>query len=512
MFTALQRTVHAQQRKVRRQRKHRRHPRQRAEVARRAQTRRHPNQPPPEHAPHQAAPGVGRGLRQMPPERGIKGLQRVVVVVLRRRLNLFQQPRVAAYRALAEHHHAARQNVGALDGDANRRRLVQPRDMVARAKANARTAVHIHRVVGDLAHAFGQVVFGNRRRDGRAVPLLQRLGDDAARGVGQPGVAGDARQRLGDALKLADGQMKLVADARVGAGGEAGGLAGRGRQRRQRDGAPVGEAFHQHAPAVAGAVGAADDPVKRNEHIAPARRPVHEGDIQRQVAPADLDAGRVHRNQRQRDADIALVAEQVLRVAEPKRQPQQRRHRRQRDVALVPVQAHAEHFAPVEMPAADDAGVGDVARVRPGLRAGQREARNVVAARQPRQVMAPLFGRAVFQYQFAGAERIRHHRRHRRRHRTPGDFHDDARMGEGRETEAAVLLRNNDAEEFLLAQVIPHRRRQAAFRCNPPVVKHRAQRVDGAFEKGALLRRQLRRFLLHQLRPVGRAGEQLALP
>ena len=64
---------------------------------------------------------------------------------------------------------------------------------------------------------------------------------------------------------------------------------------------------------------------------------------------------------------------------------EQRRDRAQRDVALVPVQPQAEHFAALEIALADDAGVDHRGRVGAGFRAGQAEAGNVGALGEPRQ-------------------------------------------------------------------------------------------------------------------------------
>ena len=155
-----------------------------------------------------------------------------------------------------------------------------------------------------------------------------------------------------------------------GAGGQLGhaGVGG-----RQRDRAAGGQAFHQHAPALAGHGGAADDEVQRHEHVLAARRAVHEHGVQREVAAARVDAGVVVRHQRAGDAQVLLVAQQSVRVIQAERQAEQGADRRQRDVALVPGDAHADHFAALPFALADDAAVGNGGGVEPAG-AGQREA------------------------------------------------------------------------------------------------------------------------------------------
>jgi hypothetical protein len=127
---------------------------------------------------------------------------------------------VAADRALAEDHQAARQDVGALDGDRDGDALPGPAKVVPGAKNDAFAAVHVHRVPDQLAGHFGGVVLGDR---GRHRGLFAQI-DRGRRHPGQRrcgiGVAGDARQRRLDAFEAADGHVELLADAGVGAGRE----------------------------------------------------------------------------------------------------------------------------------------------------------------------------------------------------------------------------------------------------------------------------------------------------
>ena len=116
------------------------------------------------------------------------------------------------------------------------------------------------------------------------------------------------------ASKRPIGMMELLADARIGAGrvrGEGG--AGR-RQRRQRNAAPGRERAHQHLPAFADLRDAADDVVERDEDVAAPVRAVLEHLQRRQMPAADLDAGQIGRHQRDGDADVVAVADQVIGI------------------------------------------------------------------------------------------------------------------------------------------------------------------------------------------------------
>jgi hypothetical protein len=77
------------------------------------------------------------------------------------------------------------------------------------------------------------------------------------------------------------------------------------------------------------------------------------------VAPPHFQVGGAARQQRQRDAAIGLLAEQRVGVVEAERQADHGRDRRQRDVAFVEGQPHADHARAVPLALADDAVVGD---------------------------------------------------------------------------------------------------------------------------------------------------------
>nr|GFD60153.1 hypothetical protein [Tanacetum cinerariifolium] len=80
-------------------------------------------------------------------------------------------------------------------------------------------------------------------------------------------------------------------------------------------------------------------------------------------------------------------------------QAEQGRDRSQGDVALFPIQAQADDFLTFPVALADDPGVGHRACVRTRQWAGQREAGNVVATGQARQIVIALFVSAVMQQQ-----------------------------------------------------------------------------------------------------------------
>ena len=81
------------------------------------------------------------------------------------------------------------------------------------------------------------------------------------------------------------------------------------------------------------------------------------------------------------------------------------------------------------------------------------------------------------------------------------------------EFEAAVFLRNDHAEEFVLLQVIPDLRRQIRqFVGGFPVVVQTAQFFAGSIQKSLLFGTEFRRRLRGQNVPVRATTEQLAFP
>ena len=160
--------------------------------------------------------------------------------------------------------------------------------------------------------------------------------------------------------------------------------------------------------------------------------------------------------------------------------------------------------------ARDDADVAHGRGIRARGRAGQREARDLVAPGEPRQVVFLLVLGAVLLDQLAGAERVRHHDDGDDVGRARGDLADDQRLRLRREAEPAMLLGDQHAEEAVLLQEVPDGLRHLAVRmAHLPVVDHAAELLRRPVEEGLLLRCQHDRRDRTQLVPVGRAGEQL---
>ena len=161
------------------------------------------------------------------------------------------------------------------------------------------------------------------------------------------------------------------------------------RARRQRDAAADRQLLDEHAPALARHLRAADDGSRaaRTRPCPGSGRSgtaTFSGKCRRPI----VDAGRVTRDQRAGDAVVgAIAAEQALGIEQLEREAEHRRDRRQRDVALREVQAHADDLAALVHAFADDAGVGNRRRIGAGARPGEREARHFFAARESRQLV-----------------------------------------------------------------------------------------------------------------------------
>ena len=184
------------------------------------------------------------------------------------RVHLLQQIGMRADRALPEHDQIAGQDIGALDGDADRHRTIEIADVILRAVDHRLAAMDVHGVVDRDPHPLGGVQLHDPGNHRGMMALVERRAGQPPRRVEQIGGAGDARERLLDAFELADGDAELLADAGIGAGGARGIGRARGRQRRQRNAAAGGERRHQHLPALAEPLLPADDVVHRNEDVA----------------------------------------------------------------------------------------------------------------------------------------------------------------------------------------------------------------------------------------------------
>ena len=106
--------------------------------------------------------------------------------------------------------------------------------------------------------------------------------------------------------------------------------------------------------------------------------------------------------------------------------------------------------------------VGNRRRVRARVRVGEREAGDLEALREPRQVVALLLLGAVVEQQLRRPERVRHHHRHRRGAAPGRELRDHLRVRVRREAFAAVRLRDDHPEEALVLDVLPDVRRQVA--------------------------------------------------
>ena len=126
--------------------------------------------------------------------------------------------------------------------------------------------------------------------------------------------------------------------------------------------------------------------------------------------------------------------EQVIGIVEMEGEAEQRRDRRERDVALVPGQADAEGLLAVDHLLDDDADVAHARRIRAGMRAGEREARHFLPGREAVEVLLLLRRRAVLFEQLARPERVGHHDRDAGRDRAARDLGDDHATAPGRKS------------------------------------------------------------------------------
>ncbi len=199
----------------------------------------------------EAAAGIRYREGDVIAEGAVEGVEAALGVGVLRRLDLTIEIGMRAQRALREGDQRARQDVGALDGDADGNHLIGRLEVIGRPIANGAAAVNVEGVVDGAAHALGRRVFHQRGNHRRALAARHHGRRDAARRFGRVGRLHEARQRLLDTLHAPNRQTELLADAGVGARHAQHHLGAGGGARRQRDGAPGGEALHQHAPALA---------------------------------------------------------------------------------------------------------------------------------------------------------------------------------------------------------------------------------------------------------------------
>ena len=419
-------------------------------------------------------------------------------------VHLGAHERMAADRALAEDDQVAREDVRAFDRDRDRHGLVVAGHVILRAEHDRFAAVHVHCVVRDQPAELGVVVLQDRRRHRGLLAVRDRGDGDARRGRHRVDVPRHPRERLADAVELADRQTELAAQSRVRARRVHRGHRGAERVARQHDAAADGELLHEHPPALARHFRAADDRVERHEHVAAARGAVLERNVDREVSAPDLDAGQLHRDQRGRDPVVVDLADQMLGVIKLEREAKHCRDRRERDVALVPVELDADDLGALVDAPRDDAVVDDRRRVGADPRRGQREAWHLVARREAGQPILLLLLGAVVQQELGRSERVRHADRRRgggvsRRH-----LHEHHRACERREAESAVARGDDHCEELLVLQELPDLGRHVEQLVGDlPVVEHSAELLDRPVEERLLLRRELRRGQAQQLAPIG---------
>ncbi|MNJ26615.1 hypothetical protein D3C77_211040 [compost metagenome] len=345
----------------------------------------------------------------------------------------------------------------------------------------------VHGIYDALLGTVGEVVLDDGGDDGRLLPQIDAGHRQLGGGTHDVGVAAEACQRLFDAFHLADGQLELAADAAVGTARQGQHLDAARAVGGQGDAATDRQTLHQHAPALTGHGRAADDEVQRHEHIVTLGRPVLERHVEGEVTAAYLDALDVGGDQGTGDAKLLFLTQQVIRVAQLEGQPQHSRDRGQGDVALVPGQAHAEHLFPFPFTFADNAKVGNGARIRARFRAGQGEAGDLLADGQARQVVVFLLFGAVVLQQLARAQGVGHADGGGEHGAGAAQFLQHAGLGVGGELQATVLLLDDHGEELVVLQVLPHLGGEVGPLVGHfPVVDHAAHVFNRAVHEGLL--------------------------
>ena len=306
---------------------------------------------------------------------------------------------MAADRALAEDDQAAGQDVGALDGDRDRHLHVRARrgSSTAPCRCPCRRRCPCASLT-TCARALGEVQLGDAGQHRGLLAQVDRGRGQRARGVHHVEVAAHARQRFLDALELADRRLELRAHARVAAG------------RRARRASPCRSpttAARCRGPAARHSISIRQP--RPSIGWPPMTQSIGMNTSLPQFGPFWNTAlsGMWRRPMSTPGCDVGISAQvmprsslsptQVVGVVGAEREAEQRRDRTQRDVALVPGDAQAEHALAFVLAPADDAVVGDRRRVGAGVRVGQREARDLEALGEARQVVALLLVGAVVQ-------------------------------------------------------------------------------------------------------------------
>src|SRR5690606_24939005 len=157
------------------------------------------------------------------------------------------------------------------------------------------------------------------------------------------------------------------------------------------EGAAGSQTFHQHAPASASHVGTTNNELLRHDRVFAAGGAVHEHGIQREVTATGITARSIASDQGEGTGNVLFATQHTVRVIEAEGQTQQGAHRSQRDVALVPGDAHAQHFLTFPFAFANNTYVRNGGGIGTGPRAGQCESGNVTAICQTGQVVLFLF-------------------------------------------------------------------------------------------------------------------------
>ena len=90
-------------------------------------------------------------------------------------------------------------------------------------------------------------------------------------------------------------------------------------------------------------------------------------------------------HQRQADAEVLGIAKQAIRIVQTEGNADNRRAGRQRDVALIEIQADSEDFLAFVFILADEAQIRDGSSIGSCGRSGQAKTGNVLAAGQAGQ-------------------------------------------------------------------------------------------------------------------------------
>ncbi len=461
----------------------------------------------------EAAHQVADGKAHVAEHRLVEVLESLLLVRVAGGQHLGQHVGVAADGPLTVDDHAAGQDVGSLDGDRDGGALIAAGQVVVRTHADGLAAVDVHGVDDALLGTVGEVVLDDGGDDRGFLAEIDAGHRQLGGGAHDVGVAAQTGQRLFNPFHLADGQLELATDAAVGAGGQGQHLDAAGAVGGQGDAATDGETLHQHAPALAGHGRAADDEVERHEHLVATGRTVLERHVEGEVTTTDLDPVDVGGDEGAGDAEILFVTQQVIRVAQLEGQPQDGGDGGKRDIALVPGEAHAEHLFPFPLPFANDAEVGDGARIRSRFRAGQGETGDLLADGQAGQIVVFLLLGAVVLQQLTRAEGVGHADGGGEHGAGATQLLQHAGLGVGGELQAAVLLLDDHGEELVVLQVLPHLGGEiGALVGHFPVVDHAAHLFYRPVHEGLLLGAEGADRNGVQLLPVRVAGKEVGLP